>query len=107
MPEAIGSRLAQAGELPEWPIRIQRSKSARKKTAQSPSQKLKVGLVLINLQAKFFNDINAGASDEAKKAGVAHRRSLADHTDPLSIRWTTPVDRHRPRCVVSPQGVDP
>src|ERR1700740_2499399 len=38
--------------------------------AQSPSQKLKVGLVLINLQAKFFNDINAGASDEAKKAGA-------------------------------------
>ncbi|MGA8656967.1 MAG: hypothetical protein WB586_12535 [Chthoniobacterales bacterium] len=38
--------------------------------AQNPAQKLKVGLVLINLQAKFFNDINAGANDEAKKAGV-------------------------------------
>jgi ribose transport system substrate-binding protein len=33
-------------------------------------KKLSVGLVLINLQAKFFNDINAGAADAAKKAGV-------------------------------------
>ena len=33
-------------------------------------KKMSVGLVLINLQAKFFNDINAGASDAAKKAGV-------------------------------------
>ena len=38
--------------------------------AQGAQKKLSVGLVLINLQAKFFNDINAGASDAAQKAGV-------------------------------------
>ncbi len=31
---------------------------------------MSIGLVLINLQAKFFNDINAGAVDAAKKADV-------------------------------------
>src|SRR5580704_10838501 len=38
--------------------------------AQGTQKKMSVGLVLINLQAKFFNDINAGAVDAAKKAGV-------------------------------------
>jgi ribose transport system substrate-binding protein len=38
--------------------------------AQGAEKKLSIGLVLINLQAKFFNDINAGATDAAKKAGV-------------------------------------
>jgi ribose transport system substrate-binding protein len=38
--------------------------------AQGSEQKPKVGLVLINLQAKFFNDINAGANAEAKNRGV-------------------------------------
>jgi ribose transport system substrate-binding protein len=38
--------------------------------AQGAQKKLSVGLVLINLQAKFFNDINAGAADAAQKAGV-------------------------------------
>jgi ribose transport system substrate-binding protein len=38
--------------------------------AQGATKKISVGLVLINLQAKFFNDINAGAQDAAKKAGV-------------------------------------
>ena len=38
--------------------------------AEGAPKKLSVGLVLINLQAKFFNDINAGAADAAKKAGV-------------------------------------
>jgi ribose transport system substrate-binding protein len=38
--------------------------------AQGTQKKMSVGLVLINLQAKFFNDINAGAADAAKKAGV-------------------------------------
>src|ERR1700719_1759118 len=38
--------------------------------AQGTQQQLKVGLVLINLQAKFFNDIQAGAEEAAKKAGV-------------------------------------
>src|SRR5580704_2213304 len=38
--------------------------------AQGAQKKLRVGLVLINLQAKFFNDINAGAADAAQKAGV-------------------------------------
>ena len=38
--------------------------------AEDAAKKLSVGLVLINLQAKFFNDINAGAADAAKKAGV-------------------------------------
>jgi len=38
--------------------------------AQGTQKKLSVGLVLINLQAKFFNDINAGAVDAAKKAEV-------------------------------------
>jgi len=38
--------------------------------AQGTAKKISVGLVLINLQAKFFNDINAGAQDAAKKAGV-------------------------------------
>jgi ribose transport system substrate-binding protein len=38
--------------------------------AQGTTKKMSVGLVLINLQAKFFNDINAGAQDAAKKAGV-------------------------------------
>ena len=33
--------------------------------AQGAQKKLSVGLVLINLQAKFFNDINAGAADAA------------------------------------------
>ena len=38
--------------------------------AEGTAKKISVGLVLINLQAKFFNDINAGAQDAAKKAGV-------------------------------------
>jgi ribose transport system substrate-binding protein len=38
--------------------------------AQGTQKKMSVGLVLINLQAKFFNDINAGAVDAAKKADV-------------------------------------
>ena len=38
--------------------------------AQGTQKKISVGLVLINLQAKFFNDINAGAVDAAKKAEV-------------------------------------
>jgi ribose transport system substrate-binding protein len=38
--------------------------------AQGTQKKMSVGLVLINLQAKFFNDINAGAADAAKKADV-------------------------------------
>jgi ribose transport system substrate-binding protein len=38
--------------------------------AQGTQKKMSVGLVLINLQAKFFNDINAGAVDAAKKAEV-------------------------------------
>jgi ribose transport system substrate-binding protein len=38
--------------------------------AQGTQKKMSVGLVLINLQAKFFNDINAGATDAAKKAEV-------------------------------------
>jgi ribose transport system substrate-binding protein len=38
--------------------------------AQGAQKKMSVGLVLINLQAKFFNDINAGAVDAAKKAGI-------------------------------------
>jgi ribose transport system substrate-binding protein len=38
--------------------------------AQGTQKKMSVGLVLINLQAKFFNDINAGAVDAAKKANV-------------------------------------
>ena len=38
--------------------------------AQGTQKKMSVGLVLINLQAKFFNDINAGAADAAKKANV-------------------------------------
>jgi ribose transport system substrate-binding protein len=38
--------------------------------AQGTKKKMSVGLVLINLQAKFFNDINAGAVDAAKKAEV-------------------------------------
>src|SRR3984893_716574 len=38
--------------------------------AQGAQKKMSVGLVLINLQAKFFNDINAGAVDAAKKANV-------------------------------------
>src|SRR5260370_25200249 len=38
--------------------------------AQGTQKKMSVGLVLINLQAKFFNDINAGAQDAAKTAGV-------------------------------------
>jgi ribose transport system substrate-binding protein len=38
--------------------------------AQGTQKKVSVGLVLINLQAKFFNDINAGAVDAAKKAEV-------------------------------------
>jgi ribose transport system substrate-binding protein len=46
-----------------WPFRATSS-------AQGAEKKLSVGLVLINLQAKFFNDINAGASDASKKAGV-------------------------------------
>lgn len=33
-------------------------------------QRLKIGLVQINLQAQFFNDMNAGATEAAKKAGV-------------------------------------
>ncbi|HXM27892.1 MAG TPA: substrate-binding domain-containing protein [Chthoniobacterales bacterium] len=39
--------------------------------AQGAQKQLKVGLVLINLQAKFFNDIRAGAEEAAKKAGVS------------------------------------
>jgi ribose transport system substrate-binding protein len=39
--------------------------------AQGAQKQLKVGLVLINLQAKFFNDIKAGADEAAKKAGVS------------------------------------
>ncbi len=38
--------------------------------AQGAQKKMSVGLVLINLQAKFFNDINAGAAEAAKQAGV-------------------------------------
>jgi ribose transport system substrate-binding protein len=38
--------------------------------AQGAQKKMSVGLVLINLQAKFFNDINAGAVDAAKKADI-------------------------------------
>src|ERR1700738_1273345 len=38
--------------------------------AQGTQKQLKVGLVLINLQAKFFNDIKVGAADAAQKAGV-------------------------------------
>jgi len=38
--------------------------------AQGTAKKMSIGLVLINLQAKFFNDINAGAQDAAKKANV-------------------------------------
>jgi ribose transport system substrate-binding protein len=38
--------------------------------AQGATKKMSVGLVLINLQAKFFNDINAGTQDAAKMAGV-------------------------------------
>jgi ribose transport system substrate-binding protein len=38
--------------------------------AQSKQKPLTVGLVLINLQAKFFNDIKSGADEAAKKAGV-------------------------------------
>jgi ribose transport system substrate-binding protein len=38
--------------------------------AQGTQKKMSVGLVLINLQAKFFNDINAGAVDAAKKADI-------------------------------------
>src|ERR1700730_858258 len=41
--------------------------------AQSTQKQLKVGLVLINLQAKFFNDIKVGADEASKKkkAGVS------------------------------------
>jgi ribose transport system substrate-binding protein len=39
--------------------------------AQGAQKQLKVGLVLINLQAKFFNDIRVGAEEAAKKAGVS------------------------------------
>src|ERR1700724_1513661 len=39
--------------------------------AQGTQKQLKVGLVLINLQAKFFNDIKVGAEEAAKKAGVS------------------------------------
>jgi ribose transport system substrate-binding protein len=39
--------------------------------AQGAQKQLKVGLVLINLQAKFFNDIKAGAEEAAKKADVS------------------------------------
>jgi ribose transport system substrate-binding protein len=38
--------------------------------AQGAQKKTSIGLVLINLQAKFFNDINAGAAEAAKEAGV-------------------------------------
>lgn len=33
-------------------------------------QRLKIGMVQINLQAQFFTDMNAGATEAAKKAGV-------------------------------------
>ena len=39
-------------------------------SAQGSQNRISIGLVLINLQAKFFNDIDAGAMDAAKKAGV-------------------------------------
>src|SRR5260221_9766712 len=39
--------------------------------AQGTQKQLKVGLVLINLQAKFFNDIKVGAEEAGKKAGVS------------------------------------
>lgn len=39
--------------------------------AQGTQKPMKVGLVLINLQAKFFNDIKAGAEERAKKDGVS------------------------------------
>ena len=42
--------------------------------AQGTAKKISVGLVLINLQAKFFNDINAGAQDAAKKAVDSAKR---------------------------------
>ena len=38
--------------------------------AQGATKPLKIGLVQINLQAKFFNDINAGAQAAAKKANI-------------------------------------
>src|SRR3982074_1331676 len=39
--------------------------------AQGTQKQLKVGLGLINLQAKVFNDIKDGAEEAAKKAGVS------------------------------------
>src|SRR5258708_23531795 len=39
--------------------------------AQGTQKQLKVGLGLINLQAKFFNDIKVGADYASKKAGVS------------------------------------
>jgi ribose transport system substrate-binding protein len=51
--------------------------------AEGAPKKLSVGLVLINLQAKFFNDINAGAADAAKKAGV-HLQVIDANNDPTA-----------------------
>jgi ribose transport system substrate-binding protein len=51
--------------------------------AQGLTPKLKVGLVLINLQAKFFNDIDAGANDQAKKTGV-ELQVINGNNDPVA-----------------------
>src|SRR6202011_3439341 len=51
--------------------------------AQGAQKKLSVGLVLINLQAKFFNDINAGAADAAQKAGV-NLQAIDGNNDPAA-----------------------
>ena len=52
-------------------------------SAQGTQNRISIGLVLINLQAKFFNDINAGAMDAAKKAGV-NLQVIDSNNDPVA-----------------------
>jgi ribose transport system substrate-binding protein len=52
--------------------------------AQDSQKPLKVGLVLINLQAKFFNDIRAGAEEAAKKAGGVNLQVIDGNNDPTA-----------------------
>ena len=52
-------------------------------SARAENQKLRFGLVLINLQAKFFNDIAAGATEEAKTTG-ADLQIIDGNNDPTA-----------------------
>jgi ribose transport system substrate-binding protein len=52
--------------------------------AQDSQKPLKIGLVLINLQAKFFNDIRAGAEEAAKKAGGVNLQVIDGNNDPTA-----------------------